>query len=296
MEFDFTENAQVSDINVVPEKYRGLYQEADDGSGNKVYALSEAAKPLAEAYDGVNKTLKDVQNKKKQANDESAQRRQTLKGVEETLRGAGFELDENKDITEQLKGALDDLTSKAKNGEQIKVDMDKVKADADKRVNEVTQNKDSEIKAMQSALHKHLVSDHAVRAISEEKGTPELLQPIVERHAKVVNAGADQSGTPQYQVVITDNDGDARSDGKGGYMTVRDFVSELKKDQKFARAFESETPSGTGASPGSMNRAPGQNGPGASESKTSRDKIAAGLNKGQHRGGSQRRVLGGIGS
>jgi len=295
MEFDFNENAQVSDISAVPEKYRGLYQEADDGQGNTVYALSDAAKPLAEAYMGVNNSLKDVQNKKKQANDESAERRRKLQGVEESLRAAGFELDDNKDLSEQLKGALDDLTSKAKNGEQIKVDMDKVKADADKRVNEVSQAKDGEIEAMQSALHKHLVSDQAVRAISEQRGTPELLQPIVERYAKVVNTGKDQNGTPQYQVVVTDEDGDARSDGKGGYMGVADLVAEMKTNEKFARAFESETPSGTGSQPGTMNRSPAQ-GQRGRDNMTSRDKIASGLNKGQHRGGTGGKPVAGIGS
>lgn len=284
-DFVFADNAQVEDINAVPQQFQGLYQQSEDGSA---YVLSDTAKPLADAYDGMARNFEDAKNKKKSANDESAKRRQQLKAFEELAGELDIDVNsidgENKTLAGVFKEQIDNLRQQASNGKDIQVNIDKVKQDADKRVSEVTQAKDKEIEAMQGALHRHMVSDVAVRAVTEAKGSVDLLQPHIERHCKVAQSGTHPDGTPKFEVVVMDADGDVRTNGKGDNMTVGELVAEMKQSEKFARAFESETPGGSGAQPGSMSSQPARRLT-QQEDMSSTDKIAAGLKRGNYRRG-----------
>ena len=79
----------------------------------------------------------------------------------------------------------------------------------------------------------------------------------------------DENG--EYTVRVVDGQGDARSDGRGGWMSVRDLVAEMKTT--FPMAFESTAPSGTGAKSNQTERRPGVK----SQDMSSVQKIAAGL-------------------
>lgn len=287
-EFDFIQNETVTDIEKVPEKFRGLYAEDQENGG---FFLPDSVKPLAHSYTGLSKNFKDAKNNKKKANDESASRRKQLQEIETLASELEVDLEqidgENTTLGTALKAKIDELRSQAKNGKDVQHNIDKVRQDAEKRINEVTQNKDKELSTMQAALQQHMVSDAATRAITAKKGSPELLLPHIERHCKVVQNGERNDGTPKYEVAVLDADGDIRTNGRGDNMSVEDLVEEMRQSDKYGRAFDSETPGGTGATPGRQGPNPGQRRQDR-ENMSSTDKIAAGLKGGKYGSGRPR--------
>ena len=187
----------------------------------------------------------------------------------------GLDVDDEAVLAEVLKAHITDLTDKVKGGKQIKIDLDKVKKEYEAKQAEAIGVKDAEIVELRSDLHSTKVSDVATAAITAAKGSVELLKPIVERACKVVK----EEG--RYVVRVVDAQGDFRSDGSGGWMGVKELVAELKSSENYARAFDSETPGGSGSTPGSMKQAPGRQ----TSEMTSTQKIAAGLKKNQHKRG-----------
>jgi hypothetical protein len=173
-----------------------------------------------------------------------------------------------------------DLQSKVKNGEEVSVNLTKIKADFQKRLDDAISAKDKEVQERDGALQKHLVSDAAARALAEAKGSVELLLPHVKAQCKVVR---NEDGS--YSVRVHDEQGDARTNSSGGWMTVAELVAEMKLQTQFSRAFESEVREGNRTTPGSLNRpAPKQ----GDRELSSVEKIRAGLKKGQFNDGRGR--------
>ena len=248
MEFDFETKGTVEDISEVPEKYRGLYAEGTGDNAGK-HSLTDAAKPLIADYLGVSKTLTGVRLDKKKVGDENAERRIATKAVEDFAASIGLEVGDD-GIVIALKTFVDDLQGQVKGGKEIKINLEKVQAEADKRVAAVTQTKDGELTEMRGALHKHLISDAASRALAEHKGSMDLLLPHVVNACKVVRNPDNGS----YSVTVLDEQGDSRFDSAGALMGVAGLVAEMKTKEKYERAFDSEAKTGTGAKPGSMSR------------------------------------------
>jgi hypothetical protein len=273
MEFDFSKHGTVDTLDTVPETYRGLYAEAAAEDGKKVFKISDAAKGIVEAYTGTNGALVKARGDLKAANEESASRRVTKKSVLELAKGLGIEDVNEDEPIGSLKTFVDGLVEKVKGGADIKINLDKIKQDAEKRLAEAIEGERAKNVKMQGALERYLIDQQATSALAGAKGSVELLLPHVKAHTKVVADGED------YVVRVVDPQGDFRSDGKGGFMTVAGLVAEMKTQEAFGRAFESEKATGTGARPGSMER-PVRRDPNADMSAT--DKIAAGLKKGSY--------------
>ena len=271
--YDFTANGGVvTDINGVPEKYRGLYVE---GSEDGQYVLSDAAKPLVADYVGVTASLAGIRQEKKKVTDENAQRRLATQAVEEFATGLGLEIGEE-GVTAALNAFVTDLQEQIKGGKQMKVDIDKIRSDFDRRLSEAVAAKDAEIAERDGALGRYMIGEAATAALAKHKGSVDLLLPHVRNRAEVI-----REDNGEYTVRIKDDAGSHRMDGSGGWMGIDGLVAEMKTQDSFARAFESEVPAGTGARPGSMQRpAPRQDAP-----KTARDKIRSGLQKGQYTDG-----------
>lgn len=284
MEFTFKDNTKVSDINAVPEKYRGLYAPVEGEEG--AHALTDAAKGLVADYLGVSETLAGVRLDKKKVTDENAQRRLVTKAFEDLTQTLGLEVGDDDNVAETLKQYVDGLQDQIKGGKEARINVEKAQAAAQKQVAEVTAAKDKELQDMMGALTRHLISDAATRALAESKGSVDLLLPHVQSRCKVV-----RSEDGGYAVQVRDDQGDARFNSSGGFMTVKDLVGEMKTQDSFSRAFEPEQAPGAGSSPGSMNRSQiMQGGPQRQASEMSPvEKIRAGLSKGQAvdgRGGS----------
>lgn len=272
--FDFESNKVVEDIATVPEKYQGLYAQGE-GENEGKFVLSDAAQGIVADYVGANKALEGARHDKKKASDESAQRRLTIQAVEDLASSMGIEIGDD-GAAAAFETFIKDLQEQVKGGKQLKVDMDKIKQEHERRLQEGLSAKDKELEEMRNSLSNSLISDKATAALAKHKGSVDLLLPHVKSKAEVVR---EEDGS--YSVRVLDNDGSHRSNGSGGWMGIDELVTEMKGQDAFARAFESETPSGSGSSPGSFKNAP----PRQQQELSATDKIKAGLAKQQHSSG-----------
>jgi len=256
MEFEFLKNPTVESIDKVPEQFRGLYAEGEGG-----FVLNDSFKGTAGAIDGLNKSLKAARRDA----DEAKKNRPDLSGFAAVGQLLGLE-EEDATNPETLRAAVEKTISESKDG---KVNWDKMKKDLEKGFQAQLQGKDGELQSMSKTLQKYLVTTAAVQAIAAQKGVPDLLLPHIQARTKVVKDGED------YVVRVVDESGDPRGNASGGFMTVEDLVKELKAHATFGRAFESETPSGSGVKPGTGQQKPN----GQRQELTPTQKIAAGLAK-----------------
>lgn len=265
-----TKFAEVVDsLDGIAEEYRPAYAAGADGKFN----LKPEFKPFATAITGLNTTLETTDRNFKKAQKEAADRRGVLQAFEELMTAQGITVEDGKDAKEALKAHIDELVLKAKNGGELKVNMDAIKRDFEKKTKELNDLAEGKISKMSASLNKYLVGQQANAALAKAKGSVDLLLPIVRNQVKVVQEGDD------YVVRVVDGNGDVRTDGKGGFLDIEGLVAEMKLNPTYARAFESETKGGGGA-PANKN---------AQQTRTVTDrdkmtpneKIAAGLKKGQ---------------
>ena len=273
MDFDFAANPTVESLEVVPEKYRGLFQEGEGDNAGK-FVVSPAAAGLVADYTGLAKAAAGLRQEKKSASDESATRRHALKSIEDSVTGLGVEVGEE-GIVAAIEAFVTDLQQKVKGGESLKVDLGKIKAQFDQQLADGLKEKDGEVASMMAALRKHMITSAALAALAKQKGSAELLLPHVQSSCEVVK---DDSG--EYVVRVKDPEGTYRINGSGAFMGVDDLVADLKTKDAFARAFESEEKGGTGSPPGALNRQAPRQG----RELSSTEKIRAGLKR-QERGG-----------
>lgn len=282
MDFTFKDNSTIADINGVPEKYRGLYA-AGDGDNEGKFILTPAALGIVADLLGNQETLLGVRNDKKKVTDENAERRLASKAIEEFAQSVGLEVGDEGHLA-ALTTFVDDLQGQVKGGKEIKINMEKVNTEADRRVAAVTSAKDGELTEMRAALSKHLISDAATRALAHHKGHVDLLLPHV-----LASCNMHRLDNGDYGVVVLDAQGDARLNSAGGFMGVNDLVAEMKTQEAYGRAFDSESAAGAGTTPGSLSRSNMRQGTQNSADLSPIQKIALGLKKGQAvdgRGGS----------
>jgi hypothetical protein len=278
-EFMFDTDTALDNLDEVPEKYRGLYGENEEGK----FVVSDAAKGIVEDYRGVSKSLFSVRADKKKVSDENAERRIATKAFEEIANGLGVEPGEA-GYAAALKEHIDELIGKVKGGESHKVNLDKIRAEFDSRLATTVAEKDKEISVRDSALQRHLIKNAAMSALSKHKGSVDLLLPHVERMCKVMPT---ENG--DWDVRVLDADGDVRMNSAGGYLGVEDAIEEMKTQSAFKPAFESALPAGTGTTPGSMSKSiPAQR---PTSEMSAAQKISQGLSKGQFTSGQGRGVV-----
>jgi len=101
-------------------------------------------------------------------------------------------------------------------------------------------------KTLHNQLTDNLISSAAIAAIASEKGSVDLLLPVVKSRMQMK-----ETDDGRLRVVIVDKDGTERISTKSGStdpMLVAELVVEMKADAKFARAFDGTSSSGSGAS------------------------------------------------
>lgn len=238
--FDFENNLTVEDINTVPEQARPLYTEKDGK-----FTLNETLKPFALAYQGQTKALEKGRKDLTAANAESAARRVTKNAVVDFAKQLGLETIDEENPLASIDTHVKALIEGSKKGGELKVNLDKIKAESEKRIGEVTAAKDAEVGTMRKTLEKYLVSQAATAALAKHKGNIDLLGDRVQKYVKVVQEGED------YVVRVIDDSGEVRSNGAGGYMDIDGLVAEMKTKPAYAVAFASEEKGGSGHKPGS---------------------------------------------
>lgn len=268
--WDFKTKGVVDTMDDVPEKYRGLYVKADSGDHAGKFVIAESAKGIVEDYVGTAESYNRARADKKTASDESAARRHKLKAFEDTLRDLGIDVPDDGDVATPLKTKFEEMLAASKSGQNVKVDMEKIKKDFEVRMGEAIGTKNQELEKMSKSLQRYLVDENVTRAISEAKGSVPLLSEVIAKQCRVVADG------DNYAVRVVDPQGDHRSDGKGGWLTVADLIGEIKKQEAYAPAFKSETAAGIGTQTGRTTAVVKTNG---EVPKTPVNLIEAGLNE-----------------
>lgn len=271
MPFDFSKNETVTDLSSVPAEHQAHYTK-NTVDGKDVYVVSEGSKALVNAYSGVNVALTKAQADKKASSDESAKRRGVIKSFDAVYDGLGLS-DDDRSI-EGVMSHVNDLMDQVKGGKEVKINLGKINSENAKRMQELTDSKDAKYTKLNNALIKHMITEVATSCIAKERGSVELLLPIISKHCRVVEDG------DNHIVQVVDAQGDVRSDGAGGMLDVSGLVKELKASDVYARAFDSDKSSGSGTKPGSGNppRSAQQS---QGKDRTSMDKITTGLKKRQ---------------
>ena len=258
-------NAVVDDVNTVPENLRGLYAKQADGK----FGIAESAKALVEMYTGTNTALTKANTNLAAANKESASRRVTGAAVVDFAKKLGLENVDEADPIATLETHYTELLGKVKGQGDLKVNLDNIKKDYERKNQELATVAAQQVATMQASLEKHLIGDKVGAALAKHGGNATLLTPLVKGLAKVVK---DEDGN--YSVRILDDTGAPRSNGAGGWLDLDGAVAELKVKPEYAAAFASESKGGTGHKPGSAQQQMQQRQTGE---KTATEKIQSGL-------------------
>lgn len=193
------------------------------------------------------KSLLSEHNKMQQAlakaNKEAKEQRLRLK----KLREAGLDVDTAIELKQKMR---DEEHKRAlKRG-----DVDKIRVQLEEQYTGKLSEAEVRISKMEKALHETLVSDKVGQALNElgaANGAHKIITPVIEKFIKVV----DDDG--RYTVVITDEDGDTRFNNEGKYMSIKEYIAELRVDDIFSRLFVQTNNSGTGSSASGQRRGGG---------------------------------------
>lgn len=244
----------VDTLDAVPEPFRPMYGAGAEGSTN-------AGKFIIHAdFSNHVKGLTSALDKERKANS-------SVKAQVE----AWAKLGEN---PEAVTARITDLETAAAAGKSGQANWDKMKADlVAGHQRELLKHVD-QVGAMQKSLERYLVDAEATTAITETKGSAVLLLPHIRAAVKVINENGN------YITRVVDRDGDPRGDGKGGFMTIKELVAEMRQSEQYGRAFEASGTTGSGTRPGNRTGGTG-NGDRSKDNKGSDlspvDKIKAGL-------------------
>lgn len=227
MDFEFT---PVESLEKVPAQFRPLYatQAGEDGK----FSIAEPYKGTAEAFVGLGRALK--------AERAAAKNRTTVdlsplqpfgSTVEEIATG----------VTNKIRTLEEQL---AQGG---KVDVEKIKQALAQAHQTETQKITTRAKALESQLYEQLVETAATAELGrpgKPRGSAELLMPIIRRSVKVTENDG------KFAVSVVDGSGDLRYSGVTGQpLSIAELVDEMRTDARYARAFDSDAPSGGGAPP-----------------------------------------------
>lgn len=244
--FDFSKHktgVEQAVYDAMPDDVKPYYEKGADGK----YAVSAVALPLVDTLLGVVAGIRDERGKVTRLNGENATRRVLTDAFEAMAAELGLKVEDGKTVADAIKTHVDALTLATKNGSQIKIDLEKVKADFKIELANALKTKDTELTGMRGSLEKHLVDAAATAALAAEKGNTLLLMPHVKAQVKVV---ADAEGN--YGVRVVDAQGNVRFGANAQEMGIADLVTEMKANKTFAGAFESTQAAGTGTKPGQV--------------------------------------------
>lgn len=259
MDFEFT---PVDSIDKVPEQFRGIYKQGDDGK----FIVDDTYKGVVEAITGLNKSLKAARAEAK------AKTPVDLSPLADYGRTP-------EEIKATVESRINELQEQVAKGGDAKVNLEKIKQDLAAAHAKDLEKANKRSEALQNQLYGLLVENAATAAVVELKGVPELLLPFLKQQVKVV----EEEG--EFKVFVVDAQGDQRYSGVTGQpMTIKELVAEMKANEKFGRLFESEAPAGGGMPPRGGSTPPRQPG----RVLSANEKIAAGLAKGQFKAGRGR--------
>ena len=248
MPFRFAENEELESLDTVPEDFRGLYEQEGD-----VYRISENAKTVTRAIDGLHGALKKSRTEAK-----------ALRGKTVDLSALTEYGETPEEIATTFSERLKELSSKQPNLDKMRSEW----AVAHKKELEAVSARAT---GLEQQLHTVLVTNAATNAIAAAQGNTKLLMPFVSGQIKLVES----NGRPMAAVV--DDDGEVRySPTTGAPLTPAELVNEMKSQEEFAPLFKATTPAGGGSN---SRQQRGTNQQRQTSDMTSTEKINLGLQK-----------------
>jgi hypothetical protein len=264
-EFMFADSKTVDSLEIVPEDFRGLYEETGDGK----FQLTEndQVKSAVAALTRFQTALKAA--------------RGDAKGLEEKLKSAkpvdlsalssyGTSVEE---ISAAINTKISELEEKAAGSKDAKLNLDKVKDELNRAHAVELEARDNRIGALKKHLETILIDNALSTEILAQKGDVEILLPHMRQHLQSV----EEDG--KFSVFVVDSMKDRRYHGADP-MTITHLVEEFKNNEKYSKLFASEAPSGGGMHP---RAGQGKRPAPKAEELTATQKIAAGLTKAQGR-------------
>lgn len=276
MEWDFLANSTVDTLDVVPEAFRPVYQE---DKANSNFIVNPDLKALADSFTNTAKKLKATNTTRTEDNKKDKERRLALEGVQAAIVELGIEIPDNVSLPEVIKSTFTTLSDSVKGGKEARVNVEAAKAEFQKQVKAITDTHTKEVSGLTATLEKHMIESAAAQELAKmgvvENGM-ELLMPMIRKTTKL-----QKQETGDYKVIVVDENNNIRVDQHAADMNIPSLITDLKA--KFPMAFKSENKGGGGTN-NAATKKPVQNaGKAATDGRSSVDKIAAGLDKGQHK-------------
>jgi len=114
----------------------------------------------------------------------------------------------------------------------------------------VVVDKDTAFGSLRGQLQKELIEASVTKALSDAKGSIPLLLSNISKNVRM-----EQKPDGSFYAEVINTDGIPRIDGKGEPMSISALVDEFKGDASYARAFDGEGITGSGATPSTPGQA-----------------------------------------
>lgn len=259
MEFDFSQNQVVDSIDSVPQDFRGLYSENDEGK-QALRTDDAGVKSAVSAITRLNSSLKASRAEGK-----------ALKGKAVDMSGFADYGETPETILENFKEQLAEASKVAKKGgdKDAERQIEKIKADLAKGHATAMEGKDARIGALTKKLYNVMFTGEAKSSLADAGVIdPDLALPFLQNQVKVAEEDGD------FKVNVVDQAGDLRYSGTtGAPMNINELVAEMKGTEKYQTLFKSEALGGGDTKPGAPARKPGA----PQVDKSPQQKIADGL-------------------
>lgn len=165
-----------------------------------------------------------------------AKERESVKKLNEALKAWNATGKKPEEISELLKKAEEDERKRFEAEGNYKAMLDQVKSQHEKELKDLRDT----IARYKAEREVSMIDQAATKAIAEAKGKVKLLLPLIKMSAKVV----EENGKEVVQ--IFDGNGVARVNAKGEFLSIPEWVEELKKDKDYQSAFDATGNSGAG--------------------------------------------------
>lgn len=220
----------VDDAESIPKQYQGLYAKADDGKFvlDQGVAKRLDVSKLTKALDSERKNAKDLQKmvqQWKELGDDPAEIRAKLDKIKEIEEGKGD--DKSKD-------------------DKVKSMLDKMKRETEATIAKMKGDFDAQVHEKDEALAMHLIQKEVVSELAAAKGSTKVLTKTISDQCVLF-----RNDDKTYTVRIVDEAGEPRGDGRGGFLTIKGLIAELRADPDYAKNFEGSGRSGGGMPPNS---------------------------------------------
>ena len=238
MLFNFSEHAEVEDINVVPQGFRSFYEEKADGTtGHKLRddpAIGAAITNLSSMYQTVQKLRKESKDGQNTVDLTPLQEYGT--DVESVLEAINSIRQERDTLAEASKGKVD--PSKFK---------DEITQSLTAKHEAVVKPLREQNESLTSQLRDIVTNTAMLEAISSEPGVSafaDIWKPIVKEYLK---AETNSDGTVGLYVIDRETGDKRYSSTTGDFLSPRELVQELASDKRYAAIVKSSIPEGGGA-------------------------------------------------